>query len=286
MALSISKRPYQPNLPPYEDLLTGHYRQPHPYKTFRPNGSEDWLMILTLDGQGYFGHVEGGETIAGAGDIVLLRPKTFHSYGVAATADHWDLLWTHFRPRELWQEWMRWPEEAPGLMRLTLSEPIVRRKITARFLEVHRLAVGAMPRKIPFAMNALEEVLLWCSTQVPRSGTPAVDPRVQAVRIYVQEHLGEKLTLDMLADTAGLSASRLTQLFRRETGTTPAQYIELRRLERAQRLLVRTTMTVGMIAQEVGFENPFYFTLRFKRHLGVAPTDYRRQFEAGEEPTS
>jgi AraC family transcriptional regulator of arabinose operon len=128
-------------------------------------------------------------------------------------------------------------------------------------------------------MNALEEVLLWCGTQIPRSGTPATDPRVQAARTYIQEHLGEKLSLDALAETAGLSASRLTQLFRRETGTTPLQYIELRRLERAQQLLARTTMTVGMIAQEVGFENPFYFTLRFKRSLGLAPTEFRKQIE-------
>ncbi len=58
---------------------------------------------------------------------------------------------------------------------------------------------------------------------------------------------------------------------------TPQQFLEQQRLARAQTLLARTSHSIGAIAAEVGFESPFYFTLRFKRHTGLAPTDWRRR---------
>jgi AraC family transcriptional regulator of arabinose operon len=128
-----------------------------------------------------------------------------------------------------------------------------------------------------FAMNALEEVLLWCDTQNPRAHTLRRDERVQTVIDHIYDHMAEKMTLAALAERSGLSPSRLAALFRDQTGMTPQQFLEEQRLARAQMLLERTTHTVGAIAAEVGFENPFYFTLRFKRHTGLAPTDWRRR---------
>ena len=53
------------------------------------------------------------------------------------------------------------------------------------------------------------------------------------------------------------------------------QFIENERMARAKQLLALTSRNVGAIAQEVGYENPFYFSLRFKKHTGVSPTDWR-----------
>jgi len=277
-----SSRSGEPLVPPYDDLLTGYYhRQGHPYRSVRAHGTADWLMILTLNGQGRIEHSDGTETIVGSGDIILFRPFTHHDYGVAPQAEYWEILWTHFHPRAFWDDWMRWPEEQPGFMRLPLTEPIVRKKIITRFHETHRLSMGSLARKQQFAMNALEEVLLWCSTQAPRHDANPLDPRLQRARDYIQEHLAEKLTLDTVAEQAALSTSRLTQLFRQQIGTTPAQFIEAQRLARAEQLLARTSLTIGMIAAEVGFENPFYFTQRFKRLTGFSPTDFRNRIQAG-----
>ncbi len=55
------------------------------------------------------------------------------------------------------------------------------------------------------------------------------------------------------------------------------QYLEQRRLDRAMELLGRTSMSVKDIAGAVGFENPFYFTLRFRKHTGYSPRRFRGQ---------
>lgn len=272
--------------PVVSDLVTGHFQEARGYRAWREHGTSDWLLILTLSGKGRFGHRDSGETEATEGDIVLLRPGNRHDYGVAAGAAGWELLWCHFQPQPAWHEWLRWPEEAPGIMMISLSEPIIRRKIATRFMETHRLATGSLPHRELFARNALEEVLLWCATQNPRSQTSRRDERVQAVVDYIYDHLAERLTPATLTRTSGLSLSRLAALFRAETGLTPHQFSEVQRLARAQKLLERTSHTIGAIAAEVGYENPFYFTLRFKQHTGCAPTEWRRRSELAESTKS
>ena len=263
--------------PDVVELVAGHLRETRGYRTWRERGTTDWLLILTLGGRGRFGHGATGETVAEAGDAVLLRPGTRHDYGVEPAAGAWEILWTHFQPRPAWREWLRWPEVAPGLMRLALTEPIVRQKITARFREAHKLATGSLRRRDLFAMNALEEVLLWCDTQNGQAQPSRLDARVQAVVDYACGHLSDRVTSETLAAQGGLSESRLAALFRAQVGQTPQQFLEQQRLARARQLLARTSQSVGAIAAEVGFENPFYFTLRFKKHTGLCPRDWRKR---------
>ena len=265
-------------------LVTGHFRETTGYETWRVRGTADWLLIATLTGGGRFGHT-GGEFTTGPGDLTLLRPGTRHDYGVAPRLGRWELLWTHFHPRPDWTPYLAWPEAAPGLMRLHLEDAEVRRKALDRFAEAHALATGALPsaprRREAFAMNALEACLLWCDTQNPLSEPSRMDGRVRAAMEFLNRHLAEPVTTAALADACGLSVSRLAHLFRAQVGLTPQQFLEGQRMERARRLLELTPRPVGAVAAEVGYENPFYFTLRFKRATGLSPRDYRKKHGGG-----
>ncbi|MDQ2762638.1 MAG: helix-turn-helix domain-containing protein [Pseudomonadota bacterium] len=237
-----------------------------------------------MTGGGRFGHA-GGEFTTGPGDLTLFRPGTRHDYGVAPGRGRWELLWSHFHAPSDWAPLLAWPEAAPGLMRLHLEDGAARRKALDHFEEAHALATGALPsaprRREAFAMNALEACLLWCDTQNPLSQLPRMDARVQAAMEFLTRHLAEPVTLEALADACGLSVSRLAHLFRAQVGLTPQQYLEGQRMDRARRLLELTPRPVGAIAAEVGYENPFYFTLRFKRVTGLSPRDYRKRHGGG-----
>ena len=271
-------------------LVTGHFHQGSGYFAWRSRGTSDWLLIYTVAGKGrfgfrrhrqrsYSGNQIDGEIVAQTGDIVLLKPGTLHDYGVEPALRHWELLWTHFHPRPEWLELMRWPEVSPGLMRLTPQNRESRRKIVSRFRDVHRLATGAMRRRDVFAMNALEELLLWCDAENPSSEQSQLDERIRETMEYMCRNLAEKINLTRLAEISRLSVSRLAHLFRDQAGTTPQQFLELQRLNRARQLLELTPMSVKEIAYEVGFENPFYFTLRFKRQTGQSPRAYRARLK-------
>ena len=94
---------------------------------------------------------------------------------------------------------------------------------------------------------------------------------------FLCHHLDSRATLDDLAAMAGLSVSRLAHLFKAQVGQTPQQFQEQQRLERARQLLELSGRSIQDIAADVGFENPFYFTLRFKRLTGQSPRDYRKR---------
>ncbi len=262
--------------PKVQPIVTGHFWETAGYHTRRPQGTSDWLLILTLAGLGRFGHQQG-QLIAQPHDLILLRPGTCHDYGVTDAVSHWELLWAHFQPRPEWLDWLGWPEEAPGLMRLTLSEPILRQQIIHCVHEMHRLATGGLRHRDLFAMNALEAALLWADALNPRTRNAFPDPRVQETVDYLCHHLGDRLNIALLAERAGVSSSRLAHLFRAQVGMPPQQFLEEQRLQRAQQLLARTSHTVQRIAEEVGFENSFYFSNRFKKRTGLSPSAYRHQ---------
>jgi AraC family transcriptional regulator len=93
---------------------------------------------------------------------------------------------------------------------------------------------------------------------------------------YIESHLGERITLDSLANVTGLSRYHFSRAFSATTGASPVQFVRRRRLERAEQLLRSTDHDLASIAQAVGFGGPGQFANAFKRHFGLSPTAYRK----------
>jgi AraC family transcriptional regulator of arabinose operon len=260
--------------PQVRHLVTGHFRSGPEYSTWRPHGTQDWLLIYTLSGGAVFGHAVGAIEFHPR-DLALLRPGAMHDYRTSPSAGTWELLWAHFHPRPHWIPWLDWPEVAPGLMRLTIPTDEAEQEILAQFFQAHRQATGAQRNADAFAMLALEEIILRCDAFNPRSAEAILDERVRLAMDYMRQNLGSEASLPVLAEIAGMSASRLSHLFREQVGVSPMRYLEIQRLDRAKQLLELTTRSVQSISAEVGFESPFYFTLRFKRQTGLSPRTFR-----------
>ncbi|MBC8102775.1 MAG: helix-turn-helix domain-containing protein [Cytophagales bacterium] len=264
--------------PTVAPILTGHFREAAGYAAWRPRGTSDWLLVFTTSGCGRFGTAAGGECYARPGDLTLLRPGTLHDYGTAHRAEEWEFWWTHFLPRPHWQDWLSaWPDTdgCPGIVHAALPET-ERSEIARALGEMHHHALSGQARRDAFAMNALERALLCCDRALLPFGGSQMDERILRARAYLLEHLRTPVLMTTLAGRVGLSVSRLAHLFREQIGQTPQQFVESERMARAQQLLERTGRTVTAIADEVGFENPFYFSLRFKKHTGLSPRDWRQ----------
>ena len=81
----------------------------------------------------------------------------------------------------------------------------------------------------------------------------------------------------VIADAVQLSPSRLSHLFKEQTGVTPARFVELRRIDRAKGLLESSSLSIGAIAAATGFSSQFYFANRFRAATGTSPTSWRRR---------
>lgn len=101
---------------------------------------------------------------------------------------------------------------------------------------------------------------------------------IQVVQDWVVDHLAEELTIEILAEKASMSPRNFARVFLRETGITPAKYIEKVRLEAARRRLEETRLTIDEISNECGIGNADGLRRLFLRHMRTTPSDYRKSF--------
>ena len=98
---------------------------------------------------------------------------------------------------------------------------------------------------------------------------------------FVELHLSENCSLQLIAREMNMNANYLGQLFKRETGKTYSAYVTELRIERAKELLASGELSINEIAAALGFNDYFYFLKTFKRVSGCTPKQYRQRQETG-----
>ncbi|MEV6205803.1 helix-turn-helix domain-containing protein [Kitasatospora sp. NPDC051914] len=115
---------------------------------------------------------------------------------------------------------------------------------------------------------------------VPLSLQAPADDRIDALRLWIQDHLAEDLPAQVLPDRLNLSVRHFSRLFRRRTGRTPADYLEAVRLEAARRLLEESDRSLPAIAAGTGLGSVETLHRVFRNRLGTTPAEYRRRFRS------
>ena len=118
-----------------------------------------------------------------------------------------------------------------------------------------------------------------CENHSVSAKKPLEDSRllasIKSVIAYIHAESHQPLTLDNLAQLAGMSKCYLSRTFHRITGYTVIEYINHTRCEKAKKLLAENTLTVENIALSCGFANVSYFIRTFAAITGMRPGEYR-----------
>lgn len=245
------------------------------YTNWRPRGTNDWLLLYTVAGQGIIGGADGRERPLKPGEAVLFAPGCVQDYRTDEAIGRWRLYWAHFQPRPHWRAWTRWPAVARGSGWLTLDAGEARKRFEIALVRMVKQQRSPHGYADELALNALEEALLWAQQATGKSAAARLDERVRVAMDYLATHVHEPFRLDVLARHCGLSESRLSHLFKEETGETPQRYSEELRLGQAEQLLAHSSLRVHEIAAETGFADPFYFAKRFRKFSGRSPSEHR-----------
>ncbi|HEY2545442.1 MAG TPA: helix-turn-helix domain-containing protein [Candidatus Acidoferrum sp.] len=114
------------------------------------------------------------------------------------------------------------------------------------------------------------------SPRIYRGGlTPA---RLRKVVELVHAEMEGDLSLEELADAAGLSIAHFSEMFRESTGQSPHQFVLHRRVDRAKEMLRAAEMRVLDVAVSCGFKTQQHFARVFRQLCGASPTEYRQEF--------
>lgn len=115
------------------------------------------------------------------------------------------------------------------------------------------------------------------SDRFSRNHIAVIPSVVMAAISFIKINIAEQLKVSQLAVQANLNADYFSRIFHKYTGKSPVNYILDHRIERAQYLIITSSMHFGEIASRTGFENPQYFSRIFKKSTGLSPKEYRKQ---------
>jgi AraC-like DNA-binding protein len=146
-----------------------------------------------------------------------------------------------------------------------------------RLLDIFRDADGSPCLELE-AISALTGLFSWIIKEeryqriLPKSKwSSSIKPCLE----YIEAHYGDELSLDVLADVAGMNSRYFCKVFYSLTHTTPMNYVNFYRIEQAALLLELSELSVTEIAQKCGFWESSYFTKVFKKYKNTTPKQYR-----------
>ncbi len=263
-------------IPIYSRVVAGHNHYGPGYHVLRASGTNDYVMQVTLAGCGYFAGA-GALTALPAGSVAIIPPLTAHDYGTHPESREWDVVWIHFHHWKHWEPLLERPPESSGVILLDMDDSTTAVKARKAFLRVLHHYLSKSPQRIAWAMNALEQGLLYCAEMAPMGAGGSFDGRLDKAIEFMHAHLGQSMSVADMAAVAGLSPFYFAHLFRANLKMPPLRYLEQLRLDRARDLLARTGLSMAQIADQLGFSDPFYFSRRFQKANGMSPREFRQR---------
>jgi AraC-like DNA-binding protein len=100
---------------------------------------------------------------------------------------------------------------------------------------------------------------------------------IRQARTTLAENFDKHITIPQLARQTGINEAKLKEGFRELFGQSIHAYLQQLRLEKAQELLLTTSMSVTDITYEIGYSHVTHFTSLFKKELGITPTEWRKK---------
>lgn len=129
---------------------------------------------------------------------------------------------------------------------------------------------------LTYRNHAVEELAKLVQKQKVKRHTSSY---TEQCKDYVRKHFKEKIYLDEIASTLGVSSSYLSRLFRQETGIRFQDYINDVRVECASNLLKYSNESISMIAEYVNFPSQSYFGKVFKERKNMTPRQFREKYK-------
>lgn len=101
---------------------------------------------------------------------------------------------------------------------------------------------------------------------------------IRNAKIYIDEHLGDDVQLNTVANYVYLSPNYFSTYFKKETGKRFSEYVIERKLIKAKKLLWNRDMKIYEVAEQLGYDNPRYFSDFFKKHTGLTAKEFQSMY--------
>jgi AraC-like DNA-binding protein len=250
----------------------GFYPKAKDHYTYRKKGLPENFLFYCVDGHGWY-ELEGQRHEIGPNEFFILPQNVEHAYG--NDPEHpWSIYWIHFGGEGLaaFNETLAVQRHfKPFLIKNNVQTISV-------FTKIYKaLQLGYSIDNLLFANMCLSHFLtLFIYNSRHYETVESENPDcVDGAILYMQQHIDENISLNELSKHYNYSVSRFSNLFRQKTGYAPIDYFLQMKMQKACQQLDFTTHSIKYIAFSMGFDDPYYFSKRFKTIIGVSPKKYR-----------
>jgi AraC-like DNA-binding protein len=210
-----------------------------------------------------------------AGKVAILFPGHLEYFSFSAQSETHH-SWLHISLTEMPQELQQRLAELPWPLPISPS-----------MLELTHQALALKMSPLPTISNMLKALgleMLWLyigegELQLANSNSIWFHPAVLQAQHYIQSHLGQPLTLQIMADEVKISPAHLIRLFRTHLSSTPLNYVWEQRVKAGVELLTQTGLSIGLIAEHCGFQTSYHFSRRVRQLTGFSPSEIRHQHQ-------
>jgi AraC-like DNA-binding protein len=205
------------------------------------------------------------------GEILIVTPNWYHRLTVPRSAVmHSAWFSFHFEYSSgLPLTWQRDVDPRAGPLRKQLREHL---DAMTPWLAERRVGLS---QEILIAEHSYSMLNLLAPKYLNTSEASPQSIRLQPVLEFIHANLGRDISRQELARILHLSPTRFHTVFREAMGIAPIDYVTIERIRRARELLVASSLSVREIAEECGFNSPFYFSRMFRSKVGQSPSEYR-----------
>lgn len=128
--------------------------------------------------------------------------------------------------------------------------------------------IDSLRKGVSFMLSAIDKM--------HKNNMPKSD--IEKAKSFIINNMTNPITVKDVADHVNLSAEYFTKLFKRETGQNIKEYIALSKVAAAKEMLEHSSLSVGMIALELGYSYFSHFTQVFKKYEQITPSEYRSKY--------
>jgi AraC family transcriptional regulator len=255
---------------PFRVMACGHFYSTSSYDVER-EGLNNCLLLITLNGAGEIDY-ENRHFLLQKGKAVLVDCSQYHHY--KTVEDMWEILWVRFDCNQ-------------GIDYLQLingdpSEPLTLENMGAfekNIDKILQLTQVHAPTTDLLLSNLISAILTELGVQKHQQSTvhlPASAKKIIAEAIlFLEVHYATDISIEQLAQSNHLSQYSFIRLFKKQTGSTPYEFLLKIRITKAKILLEQGDITIDQISMMVGFNNENNFIRKFKLLTGTTPLKYR-----------
>lgn len=239
----------------------------------RLRGTSQHILIACISGRGSCTLQDRNWQLK-SGDLLFLPPREKHMYCANANSP-WTIFWFHFRGLRAGDHLANLGVSI-GRPVISVDDPSV---LHDAFEDIFRHATHGFSEAALTGLSTGFARLLGLvkvHQRAPGTGSLRAEGRLLKTLALMRENPGRSWTLDDLAGTASMSVPHFTELCHRQTGMPPLALLIRLRLQRAMDLLQRGNHNVAETAAAVGYDDPFYFSRLFRKHMGIPPSACRQ----------